>query len=266
MAAHRHRMADLWPNLTDFARSTWNASEEGPTVNGSDGLDEPQREQLRRFAELLRSSPHNLLSPRGLDELEPRHVPESIAFARLLPDVGEVLDVGSGGGLPGIVIAIVRPELTVHLLDATRKKADFLTDAVGRLGLRATVHHGRAEELATGSLRGAFEVVTARAVAPLERLVPWCAPFLRPGGRLYAIKGERWAEELETARGALRRARMSVHSTPVTGALGGAPATDPRVVVLERARTRGERAVLPSPEPSTLGLGEDTNNRAPSAH
>lgn len=203
-----------------------------------DSLTESQRAMLARFAELLRASPHNLLSPRGLSELEDRHFPEGIAFARTLPSVGRVLDVGSGGGLPGVVVAIARPDLEVHLLEATRKKADFLAEAVTALGLAVKVHHGRAEELATGELGENFDVVCARAVAPLERLVPWCAPYLRRGGFLYAIKGERWSDELEAAAHALTAAHMTVRSTPASRAPEAGSRDGPLVVVLERARSR----------------------------
>ena len=209
----------------------------GAMMDERDGLTESQHAMLARFAELLRASPHNLLSPRGLSELEDRHFPEGVAFARILPSVERVLDVGSGGGLPGVIVAIVRPDLEVHLLEATRKKAHFLAEVAMALGLAVTVHHGRAEELATDALRGIFDVVSARAVAPLERLVPWCAPYLRPGGLLYAIKGERWADELEAAASALTAARMSVRLTPASRAPERGPGDDPLVVVLERARS-----------------------------
>ena len=192
-------------------------------------------EQLQKYAELLRGSPHNLLSPRALQELESRHLPESVAFAAILPAGPRLLDVGSGGGLPGLVIAIERTDLQVHLLEATRKKATFLAETVSALGLGAVVHHGRAEELASGELRGTFDIVTARAVAPLERLVPWCAPFLRPGGQLHAIKGERWAEELEEARSALGSHGLAVVRTPARGQASDHETT-PRVLVLERTR------------------------------
>ena len=190
-------------------------------------------ETLRRYAALLRDSPHNLLSPRGLDELETRHLPESLAFSAGLPAGPRLLDVGSGGGLPGIVIAASRPDLEVHLLDATRKKTDFLTEACAKLGLSVEVHHGRAEELGGGLLAGAFDLVTARAVAPLERLVPWATPFLKVGGQLHAIKGERWSEELSAAAAELRRLGLVVHSTPV-GTSPDEGVGRPRIVVLER--------------------------------
>jgi len=193
---------------------------------------EPQQSarRLSRFAELLRESPHNLLSPRGLQELESRHFPEAIHFAVALPAGPRLLDIGSGGGLPGLVIAIVRPDLEVHLLEATAKKANFLSEASADMGVPVTVHHGRAEELATGALAGGFDLVTARAVAPLDRLVPWSSPYLKAGGQLHAIKGERWGEELEVARPQLQRHGLRVLSTPTEEGPDG-----PRVVVLERA-------------------------------
>jgi 16S rRNA (guanine527-N7)-methyltransferase len=197
----------------------------------SDATDQGAR--LAVYAELLRASPHNLLSPNALAELEERHFPESIAFAEGLPPAARVLDVGSGGGLPGVVVAIVRPELEVHLLEATGKKARFLQEAGDQIGIALHVHHGRAEELGAPPLEGSFDIVTARALAPMVRLAGWCAPYLRPGGTLHAIKGERWAEELEDAKEAIRHAGLRIHSTPLSDS-GGRPSPHPLVVVLER--------------------------------
>jgi 16S rRNA (guanine527-N7)-methyltransferase len=187
---------------------------------------------LAAFAAALRASPHNLLSAKALTELEGRHFPESEAFARALPRAQRLLDVGSGGGLPGVVVALVRSDLDVHLMEATGKKARFLEEVAQDLGLGLTIHHGRAEALATGDLAGSFDLVTARAVAPLDRLAAWAHPYLRVGGELHAIKGERWSEELEAALGVIRRARFRVVSTPVPGQ--GEDGTTPRVIVLRR--------------------------------
>jgi 16S rRNA (guanine527-N7)-methyltransferase len=159
----------------------------------------------------------------------------------MLPEGVRLLDIGSGGGLPGVVIAIARPDVSVHLLEATRKKAVFLTESVASLELPVTVHHGRAEELARSALRGSFDLVTARAVAPLERLIPWCAPFLRPEGLLYAIKGERWRAELDAAGNAIAANAMTVRVTPDSVVGPGRDATAPLVVILERASTSGTK-------------------------
>jgi 16S rRNA (guanine527-N7)-methyltransferase len=187
-------------------------------------------ETLRRFAGLVRSSPHNLLSKQGLEELETRHIPESRRFAEALPPAREVLDLGSGGGLPGMVIAITRPDIHVHLLDATRKKTDFLRAAAEELGISVTVHNGRAEELAVGELAHRFPIVTARAVARLDRLAPLAAPFLAPGGILYAVKGDRWRQEVEE----LASKELEVVSTPEMAPITGP--TGPLVVGLRRAQ------------------------------
>lgn len=190
---------------------------------------------VERFAALVAASPHNLVSRSARAELLERHVPECRALATLLPrGSARLLDVGSGGGFPGMIVAIERPELTVHLLDATQKKTTFLREAAAELGIEVTVHTGRAEELARGELRASFDLVTARAVAPLERLVPWTLPFLRPGGLVYAIKGERWAEELEAARSVLRRSGAQVVATP-DDMPPDADAPDPQVIVLQRS-------------------------------
>jgi 16S rRNA (guanine527-N7)-methyltransferase len=204
-------------------------------VDGASELSTEDR--LARFAALVRASEHNLVSRRARDELETRHIPECVALADVLPRGSQrLLDLGSGGGFPGLVLAIVRPELEVHLLDATAKKTAFLAQAAEELDVRVTVHTGRAEDLQRGDLAASFDVVTARAVASLDRLVGWAMPFLRRGGVLYAVKGERWEEELTAASRAMQRHGASLVATPEdlhsgTGPVSGAM---PRVVMLGR--------------------------------
>lgn len=205
------------------------------------GVTSEQERLLGRFAAEVRRSPHNLVSRRARDELESRHVPEAVALAGLLPrGADRVLDVGSGGGFPGIVIAVMRPELDVHLLEATAKKTDFLRQVARDLELEVTVHHGRAEDLRQGPLAAWFDVVTARAVAPLRELLDITVPFLAPEGALYAVKGERWAQELAEAQPRLERAGAVVLATPEDQATDP-DAEDrgndgPRVVVIGRVR------------------------------
>ncbi len=200
-------------------------------------VTEQQQAILERFAAEVAASPHNLVSRRAREELWTRHVPEAVAVADLLPSAASrLLDIGSGGGLPGFVIAVVRPDLEVHLLDSTAKKTRFLHHVAERLQVTVSVHTGRAEELARGPLAAAFEVVTARAVAPLDRLAGLAAPFLAPGGVLYAIKGARWHAELEAAERAIARAGLAVAATPddLPPSVGGDEAVTPRVVMLSR--------------------------------
>jgi 16S rRNA (guanine527-N7)-methyltransferase len=200
-------------------------------------IDTRTRATLQAFADLVAASPHNLVSKRARSELMTRHIPECVAFGAQLPEgPHRVLDVGSGGGFPGLVIAIVRPELEIHLLDSTAKKTAFLAEAAEALDVRVDVHTGRVEQLMTGDLAGTFDLVTARALAPLDRLVGWTVPFLRVGGALCAIKGERWATELADAEAELQRVGARVRSTPPADVGGSSEGAAPRVVMIERFR------------------------------
>jgi 16S rRNA (guanine527-N7)-methyltransferase len=190
-------------------------------------------DRITTFASLVADSPHNLVSRTARSELTTRHIPECIALARSLPaGPARLIDIGSGGGLPGLIIAMVRPDLDVHLVESTGKKASFLKEAARTLDVPITVHHGRAEELSTGSMATSFDLATARAVASLDRLLPLCIPFLVPGGLLYAVKGDRWSQELESAEPVVRRLGIQVVSTP-DDRPAVAPA-EPRVVVFRR--------------------------------
>lgn len=168
--------------------------------------------RLAHYAALVRASPHNLMSARGLEELEDRHLPECLALARMLPP-GQLVDIGSGAGLPGMVIALARGDIAVTLVEATLKKASFLEDAAADLDLPVEIRNERAEDTVR-SRPGTYDVVTARAVAPLRRLVPWAVPLLRPGGLFYAVKGRRWHQELDDARPVLDRHGAVVATTP----------------------------------------------------
>lgn len=147
-----------------------------------------------------------LIGPREVDRLWERHILNSAVVAELLPEGARVVDVGSGAGLPGIPLAIARPDLELTLLEPMARRVAWLTECVDALGLKVTVVRGRAEEGPVLARLSDSDVVTARAVAPLERLTRWCLPLLRPGGRLVALKGESAAEELERDAEAVRRA------------------------------------------------------------
>lgn len=201
----------------------------------------PQQQTLAAFAAAVRASPHNLLSQRALDELESRHIAESEAFGASLPPNSRVLDLGTGGGFPGMVVAITRPDLRVTLLDATRKKVEFLEEFAERDGIAVETLTGRAEDL-HATYGGRFDIVTARAVAPLDRLIGWALPFLRPGGELHAIKGARWAEELKTALPAIKQCGAQVVGVPGSPKIGEYPRISkshaevlPRVVIIRTA-------------------------------
>lgn len=146
-----------------------------------------------------------LIGPREVPRLWDRHLLNCAVVAELLPAAARVVDVGSGAGLPGLVLACARPDLRVDLLDPLSRRTVFLIDVVAELGLadQVRVFTGRAESREMRAAVGDSEWVTARAVAPLGRLAAWCLPLLRPGGTLLAIRGARAADELREHRRAV---------------------------------------------------------------
>lgn len=174
-----------------------------------------------------------LVGPREADRIWDRHVLNSAVLARLVPSGSRVVDVGSGAGLPGIPLALARPDLEVTLLEPLLRRTRFLDEVVNRLGLtdRVTIVRGRAE---TQAGRLTVDAAVSRAVAPLERLVPWCLGLLRPGGVMLALKGERAEPELAAAAGSLASMGAVAWSVEVVGAdLVADPARVVRVVRAE---------------------------------
>jgi len=168
----------------------------------------------KRYLELLATDgvTRGLIGPRETSRLWDRHLVNCALVAELVPDQGELVDIGSGAGLPGIVLAMLRPRLHVLLLEPLLRRSVFLDECVSALDLtNATVVRARAEEKAASRIRA--DVATARAVAPLDRLVGWAAGLLRPGGQLLAIKGQSAAAELEAAEPVL--SRLGVRSAEV---------------------------------------------------
>jgi len=158
--------------------------------------------------------------------------------AELVPAGSRLVDVGSGAGLPGVVLALARPDVEVVLVEPLARRVAFLEECRDRLGLDSVaVYRGRAEEPGVVRALGGVDVVTARAVAPLDRLAGWCLPLLRPGGRLLALKGDSAADELRTARPVLDRAGAAEAEIIDIGASVVSPAT--RVVVVKRGTVRG---------------------------
>lgn len=179
-----------------------------------------------------------LIGPREAPRLWERHLLNCAVLAEVIPEGAEVCDVGSGAGLPGLVLAIARPDLNVTLVEPLLRRTTYLTEVTEQLDLvNVEVVRGRADEL-HGKRR--FDVVTSRAVAPLERLLVWSMPLVAPEGRLVAMKGSSIADEIAAADGVLRRLGCT---DPVVLELGTgviSPQTfavqvawaDPRTVVL----------------------------------
>ncbi|WP_150237180.1 16S rRNA (guanine(527)-N(7))-methyltransferase RsmG [Nocardiopsis quinghaiensis] len=166
--------------------------------------------KARRYAELLADDGvrRGLIGPREVPRLWERHLINCAAVEELLPEGAEVVDIGSGAGLPGLVLGLLRPDIRMVLLEPLLRRTVFLDEAVALLGLpNVEVRRGRAEE-AHGELYTDF--VTARAVAPLPRLAGWALPLLRKGGSLLALKGEQAETELAAAEQDVSKLRPSV--------------------------------------------------------
>jgi 16S rRNA (guanine527-N7)-methyltransferase len=174
--------------------------------------DASQRAQMGRYAALLASAgvERGLIGPREVPRLWDRHLLNCAVVVPMVPTDADVIDVGSGAGLPGIVWAIARPDLHVTCLEPLQRRATFLEEVVAELDLvsRVQVVRARAEDIVRGrgpvtSLRA--RVVTARAVAPLERLAGWTVPLVQSGGDLIALKGRSAAEEVQASATVLER-------------------------------------------------------------
>lgn len=161
--------------------------------------------KAEEFSELLRrhGEERGLVGPRDVDIIWDRHIVNSGLLKRLLPTSGRLVDVGSGAGLPGIVLALTNPELDITLIEPMERRTMWLHEVVSKLDLgNIRVLRGRADEF-----HGAeeYDVVTARAVAPMDKLTRWCLPLVDKGGQLLALKGRRAGEELLKATKVIRK-------------------------------------------------------------
>ena len=209
-----------------------------PPEVGTIAPDDRARERLQVYAEFLASAgvERGLLGPREVPRLWDRHLLNCAVVAPLVSPGAHVIDVGSGAGLPGLVWAIVRPDITLTCLESLQRRATYLEEAVAALDLadRVSVVRARAEDVVRGrasesSLRG--DVVTARAVASLDKLAGLTVPLLKPGGELLALKGQSAAEEVEAASAVLER--LGIDSVEIV--LCGEGVVDPPTTVV-RAR------------------------------
>jgi 16S rRNA (guanine527-N7)-methyltransferase len=150
--------------------------------------------EIARYAQMLATIgiERGLIGPKEGERIWERHIANCIPVTTLIPQGASVVDVGSGAGLPGIVIALARPDTQVTLIEPLQRRVDFLNEVVSELKLPITVIRGKAE-----TARGSFDVVTARAVAPLPKLLPMVRHLIKSGGSLLAIKGESAQAEID---------------------------------------------------------------------
>lgn len=195
---------------------------------------------VERYASLLATEGvvRGLIGPREAPRLWERHLLNCAVLAELLPEATEVCDLGTGAGLPGLVLAIRRPDLRVTLVEPLLRRTTFLEEVVADLGLsRVTVVRGRAEDLHG---RREFAAVTSRALAPLPRLLDWSMPLVSAGGSLLAMKGSSVHDEVDAARETLRR-----HGAGAVEVLTvGVGIIDPPTTVLRVESTRSTRLRL----------------------
>lgn len=225
----------------------------------------------RRYANALATTgaERGLIGPREVPRIWDRHLLNCVVLTKLIPTEVEVADVGSGAGLPGLPIAIARPDLTVYLVEPLLRRVVWLREIVLELGL-TNVEIIRSRAGAVMETERTFDVVTARAVAPLPGLLDLCLPLVRPGGELLAMKGDNAAEELLLAEPTLKQHGAMEWSVAVCGAdILMTPTTVVRVLAGKRphapkvgAKPRAKRPAAPQPrrKPSSTG-GRPTKNR-----
>ncbi len=152
-----------------------------------------REDQIQQYAQFLAGAgiERGLIGPKEGDRIWERHIANCIPITTIIPQGVRVVDIGSGAGLPGVVIALARPDLKVSLVEPLQRRVDFLNEIVAELGLDIEVIRGRAERV-----KKQFEVVTARAVAPLEKLINISWHMIPKTGSLMAMKGESAADEI----------------------------------------------------------------------
>lgn len=202
-----------------------------------------------QYAELLATDGvvRGLIGPREAPRLWDRHLLNSAVLHEAIPADATVCDIGSGAGLPGVVVAIARPDVRMTLVEPLLRRTTFLDEVVAALGLRdVEVVRGRADDL-HGKRR--FDVVTSRAVAPLDRLLRWSMPLVAPNGALVAMKGQSVVDEIEAARPVLKKLRAAEPEVSQVGA----GIVDPQATVVRVAWADPARVGLATAPRSNSG-------------
>ena len=198
----------------------------------------PRLPLARRFAEHLATTgvERGLVGPREASRVWDRHVLNCAVVADLVPESARLVDIGSGAGLPGIPLALARPDLRVVLVEPLARRVEWLHEVIADLELPVEVERGRAEDVAVRRRWEGADVVTARAVAPLHRLAAWCLPLLRRGGMMLAVKGATAPAEVERDAGAVAALGGG---TPRIALCGEGVVEPPSTVVVVERRRRG---------------------------
>ena len=230
-------LQDLWVNLAKRAGIE---------------LTDDQNAKLSRYLDLLLEANARMNLTRITDRAaaEVQHVGDSLTVLPHLPrGAHRLADVGTGGGVPGIPLAIVRPDATILLIESTKKKATFLKQAIEELKLpNVSVSEWRAEDVGRSNSRETFDIAVARAVATLDWLAEWCLPLVKKGGKMLAMKGPKVMEEIPAAKRAIK---LCGGGEPVVHPVD-LPGTEHRVIV-EIAKNSRTDSKLPRPATSAKG-------------
>lgn len=205
----------------------------------------------RRYADLLAGPgvERGLLGPREVDRLWDRHLLNCAAVGELLDPAERVADIGSGAGLPGIPLAIARPDLRMTLVEPLLRRSEFLREAIDELGLGdVEVVRGRAEDRVVRDEVGEFDAVVSRAVAGLDKISRWSLPLVRLNGRMLAMKGDRAQAEVEEHR----RVMIELGANKIRVVRCGVNYLTPSATVVmalrgEPSRVRAHRRIAGSP-------------------
>jgi 16S rRNA (guanine527-N7)-methyltransferase len=221
-------------------------------TRGNVTLDSIQHDRLSKYLDLLMEANTTMNLTRIVDRsaAEVLHIGDALTLLPFLPAGAIALaDVGTGGGVPGIPLAIVRPDISVTLIESTKKKAAFLERTAAELGLtNVRVSAERAEDVGLSDFRETFDVAVARAVATLDWLAEWCMPLVKVKGKMLAMKGKRAAEEVPAAARAIRLVgggKPIVHAVELPGA--------DSLVIIEIPKLKRTDERYPRPPTQTRG-------------
>lgn len=223
----------------------------------------------RRYCAALATAgvERGLIGPREVPRLWDRHILNCAVIGELIAEGASVVDIGSGAGLPGIPLAIARPDLRITLVEPLLRRTIFLSEFIEAAGLDVTVVRGRAEQSGVMKEAGGADVVTSRAVAPLGKLAQWSLPLLRDHGRMLALKGVSAAEELARDGEALERAGAGNATVLECGV--GLVSTPTLVISAERLpraerapRRRSEHAAARKEAKAAKRAGDPTRGRS----
>jgi 16S rRNA (guanine527-N7)-methyltransferase len=220
--------------------SAVSCDEDGVAAGSAEQVFGPRLPLCQHYAAMLAEHgvSRGLIGPREVGRLWQRHILNSAVVGELIPLDATVVDVGSGAGLPGIPLAMSRPDLRITLLESMARRVTWLSEVVAELDIDVRIVQGRAEEPEIRRQIGVADVVTARAVAPLAKLAGWCLPLVRPGGLLVALKGESAGDELARDADLVRRAGGVEQSVVSCGAdVLAVPTT---VILVRRTKNGGD--------------------------